>query len=194
MAYHLEEVTRVARAEPLATHPTAHGEVLDQDSMTADNDIPTAETLDSYKGGKQWTIADPEHRACKLGEPCSITGEEYCARTMWLAKMYHAYGRCGPHTQSPDHVRCRDVSPEDGELYPACIQCGVLVEARVLVLIHLRMMVEVDNLGQEDVQGLRDAVGGYSRAYRVVMARHVQGLQEETPALEWSRGTGMLQT
>ncbi|KAF6794604.1 hypothetical protein CMUS01_15997, partial [Colletotrichum musicola] len=170
MAYHLEEVTRLARSSPLATQPAAHGELLDLDLTTADMDLPTTETLNSYKGSQQWAIADPKHRACKLGEPCPITGDEFCARTMWQAKMYHAYGRCGPHTQSPGHILCRDVSPEERELYPECSDCEVLVEARVLVLIHLRMLAEIENLGEEDVQGLRDAVEGYSRAYRIVMA------------------------
>ncbi|KAF6826107.1 hypothetical protein CPLU01_09839 [Colletotrichum plurivorum] len=193
MAYHLEEVTRLARSSPLATQPAAQGELLDLDPATIDTDIPTIETLDSYKGSQQWAIADPNHRACKLGEPCPITGEELCARTMWLAKMYHVNGRCGPHTQSPGHVLCRDLSPEERELYPECSDCGVLVEARVLVLIHFRMLAEIENLGEEDGLGLRDAVEGYSRAYRIVMARHVQGLQEGLPVSECGHGASILQ-
>ncbi|KAF6792635.1 hypothetical protein CSOJ01_14132 [Colletotrichum sojae] len=193
MAYHLEEVTRLARSSPPATQPAAQGELLDMKRTAPDMDIPIIETLDCYKGSQQWTIADPNHRACKLGEPCPITREEFCARTMWLAKMNHAYERCGPHAQSPGHVLCRDVSPEERELYPECGDCGVLVEARILVLMHLRMLAEIENLGEEDVQGLRDAVEGYSMAYRIVLARHVQGLQEGLPVLDCGHGASILQ-
>ncbi|KAF3797021.1 hypothetical protein GCG54_00015665 [Colletotrichum gloeosporioides] len=108
--------------------------------------LPTMANLAKFKDTPQWAIADPAHRACELGHGCSVVSDDkFCVRTIWHAKLNHAYGRCGPHTNSPGHALCRDFSEAERQLYPSCADCGVLVELKDLILVHLRLLEEEDD-------------------------------------------------
>ncbi|GJC88613.1 hypothetical protein ColLi_11451 [Colletotrichum liriopes] len=145
--------------------------------LEACQELPTGTRLQQLKSDGSWDIADPKHRACTVAEPCFVTGEKSCARTTWLAKFNHTYRNCGSHTGSENHVLCRDFSDEDRHRYPLCSECGLIIEARHLVLIHQRILSEDGFLAQEDVKQLVASLEGYKRAGQIVLDRHMQSFQ-----------------
>ncbi|EQB57214.1 hypothetical protein CGLO_02683 [Colletotrichum gloeosporioides Cg-14] len=148
--------------------------------------LPTMANLAKFKDTPQWAIADPAHRACELGHGCSVVSDDkFCVRTIWHAKLNHAYGRCGPHTNSPGHALCRDFSEAERQLYPSCADCGVLVELKDLILVHLRLLEEEDDdlflekhglESGDDLHCIRSSLIGYSKTFEKKLLEHAEDL------------------
>ncbi|KAF4818989.1 hypothetical protein CGCTS75_v011753 [Colletotrichum tropicale] len=154
--------------------------------------------LAKFKNTPQWAIADPAHRACKLGHSCSVVSDdEFCIRSIWHAKLNHAYGRCGPHTNSPGHALCRDFSEAERQLYPSCADCGVLVELKDLILVHLRLLEEEDDdlflekhglESGDDLHCIRSSLIGYSKTFEKKLLEHAEDLQAGLSAVQTPGG------
>ncbi|WQF85470.1 hypothetical protein CDEST_10484 [Colletotrichum destructivum] len=146
---------------------------------------PMAILFSTYQKTGFWDANDPKHRACYPGQACSKTGEKLCARILYIAKHNHAYGACSS-SGGPDHEYCPPISDlERRWLFPDCSECGLLNEARALVLIHRRMLDECvmdEGFTDRDVERVKNSLVGYMRAYGVRRGMHIQELREQSQA------------
>ncbi|GJC88500.1 hypothetical protein ColLi_11338 [Colletotrichum liriopes] len=158
--------------------------------------------LATYQENGLWDASDPKHRACYFGQPCLVTGDKLCARILYLAKHSHAYGSCSAFSGS-EHEYCPPISDlERRWLFPNCSACGVLTEARGLVLIHRRMLDECavnEKFTDTDVKCIKKSLAGYMRAYEIRRSMHLQELREQGQAayeleMRYARGDDATQS
>ncbi|KXH24940.1 hypothetical protein CSIM01_09995 [Colletotrichum simmondsii] len=136
-----------------------------------------------YAATGLWEATDPSHRGCRLGYPCVVTDVRACARTLYLAKFHHTYGSCADW--SPDHTFCAELdSDNERQAFPACAECGVLIEIQGLILANRRLLDDGTQVStDEDVRIVQRSLSGYLRAYELRRDAHVRDLTKAKSSL-----------
>ncbi|KAL0937031.1 uncharacterized protein CTRU02_209247 [Colletotrichum truncatum] len=154
-------------------------------SINREGTCPVMAIFSTYQECGLWDASDPKHRACISGQPCTVTDNKLCARILFLAKHQHAYGACQAWSD-PDHTNCPPITSEEKwRLFPPCLSCGVLTEARGLILIHRRMLDEWscdEKFILADRHYVQTGLIGYMRAYETRRAMHVHELRDGSEA------------
>ncbi|KAK1546784.1 hypothetical protein CPAR01_00751 [Colletotrichum paranaense] len=129
-----------------------------------------------YAATGLWEATDPSHRGCRLGHPCIVTDVRACARLLYLAKFHHSYGSCVDW--SPDHIFCVELdSVDERQAFPACAECGVLIEIQGLILANRRLLDDGTQVStDEDFRIVERSLSGYLRAYELRRDAHVRDL------------------
>ncbi|KAK1656739.1 hypothetical protein BDP55DRAFT_521406, partial [Colletotrichum godetiae] len=129
-----------------------------------------------YAATGLWEATDPSHRGCSLGHPCAVTGARTCARTSYLAKFHHFYGSCV--NWSPNHIFCAELNSDDERrAFPACADCGVLIEIQGLILANRRLLDDKTQVTtDEEFRIVQRSLSGYLRAYQLRRDAHIRDL------------------
>ncbi|UQC88755.1 uncharacterized protein CLUP02_14280 [Colletotrichum lupini] len=87
-----------------------------------------------------------------------------------------SYGSCVDW--SPDHIFCVELDSDDErQAFPACAECGVLIEIQGLILANRRLLDDGTQVStDEDFRIVQRSLSGYLRAYELRRDAHVRDL------------------